>query len=117
MIPAPKGVPEFLLAVVLILVVVLVVILVLVIILILLVVLIAILVIHNRSSENLYLRHCRLHSVSVSSGLILCLKHKTCKKTRCNGSGDSTGAGFQPSGENSEEAILLYGFLDTLGQI
>jgi len=92
---------RIILAVVLVLVVVLVLILVVVLIAVLvivlvvaLIVLIAVLVIHNRSSENLYLRHCRFHSVSDILAFILCFEKKACKESGGNRSGDATGTGF-----------------------
>ena len=113
-----KGAVEQL-AVVLVLVVVLVVILILVIVLvaILIVVLIAVLVIHNRSSENLYLRQYRSHSVSVFSAFILCFENQACQKSGCDRSGNAARTGFQTAGKYAGKTILRNGFLNALGKI
>ena len=105
------------LAVVLVLIVILAVVLILVVVLVLLVVLIAILVIHNRSSGYLYLRHCRFYSVSLISAFILCFEDKTYKESGCNGCGNSAGTGFQSACEDADKTILLNSFLHTFGKV
>ena len=111
----------FLLAVVLVLIIVLILILVVilaaVLVLILVVVLIAVLVIHNRSSDNLYLRHCRFHSVTSISAFILRLKNQAGEEACGDRNCDASGTGLQTAGKNSEETVLLHGFFDTLGKI
>ena len=102
---------------VLILVVILAAVLIVVLVLILVVVLIAVLVIHNRSSDNLYLRRCRFHSVTSISAFILRLKNQAGEEACGDRNCDASGTGLQTAGKNSEETVLLHGFFDTLGKI
>ena len=108
---------SFLLAVVLGIVLVVVLILVLVLIVVLVHLLILVLVIHDRSSEYLYLRHCRPHSVTGISAFILWLKNQAYQQACGDGCGDAAGAGLQSAGENTEETVFLYGFLHTFGKV
>ena len=106
----------FLSAVVLILVV-LVLVVILAAVLVVVLILVLVLVIHDRSSKYLYLRRSRYHSVTRFLAFILRLKNQAGKESGSDRSRDAAGAGFQTARENSEEAILLHRFFDTLGQI
>ena len=107
----------FLSAVVLILVVVLVLIVILAAVLVVVLILVLVLVIHDRSSENLYLRQGRYHSVTRFLAFILRLENQAGKQACGDCRRNAAGAGLQPTGEDSKEAILLHRFFDTLGQI
>ena len=59
----------------------------------------------------------RNHRLPILSGFIPCFEEKTCQKTCSNGRGDSAGAGFEPSGEDADETVLVDCFLDSFCQI
>ncbi len=108
------------LIVILILIVVLVAVLVVVLVAVLVVVLIAlitVLVIHNSSSENLYLRQCRFHSVSDILAFIPGFEKKARKKTGCDCCSNAAGTGLQTSCEDTEKTILRNSLFYALGQI
>ena len=102
---------------ILVLVVVLVLIVILVAVLVVVLILVLVLVIHVRSSENLYLRQGRDHSVTRILAFILRLENQADKQARSNCRRNAAGAGLQPTGEDSEESILLHRLFYTLGEI
>ena len=102
------------LGVVLIAVLILVVILI-VAVLVVVLVLILVLVIHGVSSVS-FLRQGRSFSMPRKSGFILRLEQQAGKQASEDGNGNSSGAGFQPAGKDSQETILIHCFFYTIGQ-
>ena len=108
-----------LLAVILVLIVVLVaavLVVVLILVVVLVVILILVLVIHDRSSKFI-VAVSRLHRLPHNSGFIPGLEDQAGKQAGCDGSGNTSGAGFQPSCKDTKKSVLLHRFLHALGKV
>ena len=75
-----------------------------------------ILVIHNSLPPVWYLRLGRYSSLSTFSGFILGLKNQAGGKSCQYGGSDTSGGGFQATGEDAQKALLVHSFLHALGQ-